>query len=703
MTQGAGKLVRSPDHELVVHLVSEFDRAMDYDRRNRARSYQNWRAYFAVEGGQWEDRLLQRLRDEDRHAATYNIIGPKVDTLAGSLASEVFDLDWKPIEGIRNSLTEAIKTSYYADKDLHNYEKSIEDVIRDAMIYRGVIKIEMSDKHNRLKNINFRRVTPGFFMADPHWVTDDDNDLEKCWEMFHLTATQVKDTYGVTNSMIDAHIQNDMRNGDQYDEYFRYSRFYNHMNHHDTTGMQRGNLHRVIEKHYIEKIKTVRIVGKILNSQRYIPFPITKDRDVLEAYMVKNKVDPLTMRPVPYEDRVHKVIAVAPSLMMEKPLEKGISTVQPKRLPYIILSANRAHGQDKGIVDDILDIQQTINKRESKLTDMINTATGGGKLVNKDLFKTPEDMKRFELKNGDPSFVAFVDGEELTKDRAIHYLNSNQFPSTLINQLERMWDIIDRVSKVPAAMDAMSQSANESGILFDRKLEVSKLGLVTIINRIKNFRKSMAECYYEQWQLAYNGPEREMTTVDGNRSVVLNKRVYSPEDGKTYIQNRPHMIPRSMVIVRESQSSPNRRMRDRAVYSELFNISREANPEYTSFFFQKLIETMDLSDEDKVELNAISVIQKFRDRQRLTTEVSTLNAQDKEAALKALQAAQAVQQLLSQGGQQALPQQQVPENEIPKSVEGGAPGAQAFDEAEFEDVGGVPGAPPAEEQALAPV
>lgn len=678
---------------MVLRVMSEYDRAIDFDRRNSLRSFRNWRAYFAIDGGQWPDKSLQKLVDADRHAATYNIIGPKVDTLAGSLASEVFDLDWKPVEGIRNSLTEAVKTSYYSDKDLCNYEKQVEDVTKDAMIYRGVMKMEMSDKHNPLRNICFRRVTPGFFLPDPHWISDDDNDLEKCWEVFHLTAMQVKNVYGVSSSTIEAHIKNDLRSGDQYEEEDQYSRFHNqHItkgSHHRLTS---GSLHKVIEFHYMENIATQRIIGQIIGSPRWIPFPLTNEEEALEKFMVENKVDPLTMKPVPYKDRVHHVVTVAPSLKTDGPLQEGISEIQTKRLPYIILSANRAHGQDKGIVDDIIDIQQTINKRESKLTNMIDTATGGGKLVNKDLFKTADQRKRFESDNAKPDYVEFVDGDEMSKERAVHYLNNNQFPSTLINQLERMWEIIDRVSKVPAAMDAISGSANESGILFDRKLEVSRLGLVTIINRVKNFRKTMAEMYYEQWQLSYNGPERMMAPNDGDRQVILNKRVFDKKQGRLYIENRPDQIPRSMVIVRESKSSPNRKMRDRAVYSELFNLSTQANPEYTSFFFQKLIETMDLSDEDKVELDVISSFQKIRDRKRLSAEISTLDSQEKQAALTSLQSILSMQQLSGGGGEAEgpVPTSRIPADEIP-SGPGGEPAGP--ENQETPPVGEIPGRP----------
>lgn len=652
----------SSESEEVRRVTDEFQRAFEADQRNRERSYANWKAYFAVDGGQWSDITRERLNQNNRHAAQYNIIGPKVDALTGSLIQEEFDLDWKPIEGVRNSLTEGVKTAYYADKEIGSYEKHVEAVIRDGLIYEGNLKMVMSSKHNPLRNISFVRSTPGYLIKDPYWITDDDDDLLKSWEVFHLHPEEIVQKFGVTSQHLDEQIKLLRDSGNDYEQFIKDPNQLVMMG-------KKGSLCRVIEYHWMEVRNTSRLIGKKLDSERWLPFPITEDRAKLEQYMVTNKIDPTTMMESPYEDRIHHVRTIAPEAVEHNFLEDGVSKVQCGRLPYLSFTSNRAFGQNKGIVDDLMDIQSTINKRESKLTDMISTAQGGGKLVNKQLFDGPVQMERFRERANDPSYVEFVEGEELSKERAIHYINSNQYPSQIINQLERMWDIVDRVSKVPAALEAISENANESGVLFERKLAVARVNTITIMNRIRDFRKKMAECYFNQFQVAYNGPERQFATEDGKRSTVLNKRVYNHRDGKTYIQDRPDQIPRCHVIATESRSAPNRMVRDRAIYSELYNLSTQTNPEYASFFFELMLGTMDLDDAHKQRLVEIASIQKIRDKQRINTEIDTLLSQSKIANFQGAEADMGLQQILQQlkgGGQQEVPQEQVAEEDIPE-------------------------------------
>lgn len=647
----------SSDYELVYKIYNEFLSAYRADEQNRKRSYRNWQQYFAIEKTQWPEISRMKLIEQNRHASQYNIIGPKVDSLVGSLMQEQFDLDWKPIEGARNSLTEAVKSSYYADKEICNYDKNFEAVIRDAMIYMGVLKVCMSDRHNPLRNIAMRRVEPGYVIFDNTWVSDDDDECEKAWEVFHLSALEIAEKYNIMTPQLDQEIKIQKKSGITFEA-----------NYTDPNQIvmesKRGHLHRVIEHHYIKKIKTTRVIGQRMDSERWIPFPITEDKAKLEKYMVDNNIDPMTMMDSPYTDRIHKIETIAPEIIEEKILEKGVSRVQTRRLPYIQLTANRAFGQNKGIVDDLYDIQQTINKRESKLTDIISTATGGGKLVNKDLFDTPEKRERFRQKANDPSYVEFVDGDEMTKERAIQYINQAQYPSQIIEQLTRMYDIVDRVSKVPAALEAVSENANESGILFERKVQVARINTITLMNRIRDFYKKSAEAYYWQWQTAYNGPERMMSTADGKHMAILNRRVFNKEDGKIYIQNRPDQIPRCHVIATESKSSPNKVIRDRAIYSELYNLSTQTNPEYASFFFELILNTMDLDDDKKNRLNEISQLQQIRDKMRITTEMSNLAATASQSELVGLQTQLGIQQLMQQIQPQQTPVQQIPADEV---------------------------------------
>ncbi len=652
----------SSDSEHVAKITHQFNQALDADSRNRERSYINWKAYIAIDGGQWEDYIRDKLHANNRHAAQYNIIGPKVDALNGSLVQEKTDLDFKPIEGVRNSLTEGVKTAYYTDSEIGHFHREEEAIIRDGLIYEGCLKMMMSDRHNPLRNIAFRRCLPGYVVKDPYWISDDDYDMTKCWEVFHLHPEEVANKFGFVTPELEQMIKMSRQFGNSYDEYSKDPEELVRM-------AQKGTLVRVIEEHITEEVNTERLIGQKIDSERWVPFPITDEKAKLEQYMIDNHIDPNTLITSPYKDRIHHVATIAPEAVPHRMLEDGVSKVQPGRLPYYFFSANRALGQSKGIVDDLVDIQRTINKRESKLTDMISTAQGGGKLVNKSLFDGPLERQRFREKANDPSYIEFVEGEELSKEKAIHYINSNQYPSQIINQLMRMWDIVDRVSKVPAALEAISENANESGVLFERKLAVARVNTITLLNRIKDLRKSMAEGYFNQFQTSYNGPQRSFSTSDGKHSIVLNKRVFNKADGKIYIQNRPDQIPRCHVIATESRSSPNAMMRDRAIYSELYNLSAQTNPEYSSFFFELLLQTMDLDEEHKQRLLEISSLQKIRDKQKIRTEIDTLLSTSKQSDFQGVQADVGIQQMLAQlnkDKQQQGEVAQIPEEDIPE-------------------------------------
>jgi hypothetical protein len=634
--------IRSSDHELMMKIEAEYQRAYEADTKNRERSYRNWRAYIALDGGQWPEIDLANIRTEDRNAVQFNIIGPKVDTLAASLAAESYDLDWKPIKGVRNSLTESVKNAWFSDKELCNYDSEIELIARDGLVQKGVLKMQENGDHDPLLNIAFKRAMPGHVIFDPHWITENDKDCMKAWEMFHIPAMQIADHYGINSVLIDEAVRQQRKYGFDYEEY-------------DPDFSQqlqlgiRGSLYRVIEYHWMEHIKIKRLVGNILGTNEFLPFPITKDHNALERYMVSNDIDPFTIKETPYTDKIHKYAAICPELT-HKILEHGVSRIQPKRLPYFQFSANRGLGKDKGIVDDIMDIQDTINRRESKLTDMIETAQGGGKLVNRDLFRSPEARARFQKFANDPKYIEFVDGEELSKEKSIQYINSNQYPSQIINQLERMYEIVDKISKVPAAMEAMSESTNESGVLFNRKLQVARLSSATIMGRMKRLRVNLAEAYYWQFQLTYNGPEREFSTADGKHKTVLNERIFDPETEKRYIKNRPNMIPRVVVIATEARNSPNQMLADQALYSELFSNSAQTNPDYANIFYEQLLMSMPLGEDVKAQVAEINLLKRISTRKKILAELANFDATEKQSLLMSAQAATQLGQILAQAG-----------------------------------------------------
>lgn len=647
---------------MINRIDAECQRAITFQQKDIDRAYRNWGVYSGVESKQWDPDDVKKLSDQDRQAAQFNISTPKVDTLTGSLIAEKWDVDFKPAEGNRTSLTEAPLETYYSDKELCNYQKHIADVIKDGLVISGDLEMTFSRKFSPMGNICFRRCQPGFLVRDPHWRSDDDSECEKAWQIFHLSALTIHRLWPhIKSPLIESALQHERKYGD---EYMNTSDNFNDQLSYET----KGNLYRVIKYHWMETLSTTRIMGQKMNSNRWYNFPITKNKDILKEFMFRNKINPESMIPHNYEDKIHYVAIICPQITNTQLLAKGVSKIQCKRLPFFHFTVDRSFGKDKGIIDDVIDLQRTINKRESKITDMISTATGGGKIVNWDLFKKPEERTKFLDHGNDPNYIGWGDGDEMTKDRAMIYLNSNQFPSTLVDQLQRMYDVVNVISKVPAAMAAMTEGANESGILYERKLQIAQLGTLILDRRVEHFYKTVMEAYLEQWPLAYKGLSREFSTRDGKHKIVLNKKVFNEAEGRYYIQNRPEEIPRCSVIITKAVNSPTNAMRKQAFLSELYNLATKANQvDDAEFLWEKILDTADWSDEDKAEFEELKLMKKIKRYKRMEADISNLDASSKQAMLISMQSVLQMQQLTAPPPQPQI--SEIPEEEIPQPVE----------------------------------
>ena len=359
----------SSDYEMVNKVHNEWLRNFEAGAAKRARAERNWRAHSGLEGGAWSDKDKDQLTREDRVAQIFNICGPKVNTLAGSLVSEVFDYDWHPIDGVRSKCTESIKDTYFVDKEMFDYDSQIRLWARDACVQAGEIKQEVTRRTNGLPYIRLTHKNPAFITRDEHWISQDDRDCESLWEVYHLSADALHRLYKAKGPIVLNALETERKQGGDWEEI---PRFFSQIERET-----KGNLYRVIEHHWLDHINTTRLVGRVRESSTRMPFPITEDKKRLEMFIAAHNIDPYTLKETPYFDKIHMLTTVCPSLVSDSLLANGKSENQcGARLPYFHLACERVNGQDLGVVDKLIHIQQTVDKREMKLTDLIATSQG---------------------------------------------------------------------------------------------------------------------------------------------------------------------------------------------------------------------------------------------------------------------------------------------------------------------------------------
>lgn len=655
MSSAHSQIVTKPyklrsDFELVQKVEFEWRAAFNAYKSQFERCERNWKAYSGKDGGAWDDKDLDRLNKEDRIATVFNITRPKVDAFTGSQLADLWDFDWVPIEGPRNALTEKVKDSYYIDKEMMNYDYHISETLLDGNVFAGEIKMEMTSPHEGLPRIKFCHKQQPFVLRDPYWISRDDSDCESLWDVYHLSPVQLYNIFHPKGQIVrDALRRYKLMGGDWRDEEQIFDQAAREL---------KGHMLRVIEHHWLEIQHTTRAVGRQLGNYRLIPFPLTEDKAKLRAFKEANNIDPLSIFEMPIRRRVHKVTTVCPSLLRDALLENGYSNVQCGRLPYFQYSPARIGGRNLGIVDYIYDVQQTIDKREAKLTDLIETSQGGGKMVNADAFRDPEDVRRFQKDGNDPSAIFMMNGEEMRTSRLIEYVNSNQYPAQIVNQLERMYSLADRVSSVPLAMESMTQSASEPAALYDRKLQVLRIATMLITKRVQKFMSDMAEAYLLQWQRAYTGVRREYTSRDGKRQVILNNRVV--KDGKIMVENVPMLAPRCSVFVTESEQSLNRMTSNRILYEALINKVAQSHPELATLMIHAYLRTMPMDDKMKSKMEWVERLQTVRDLSKIKSDIAQLDAATAQSVYQMLEASGGIEALQ----QQMQNPQQAPEAQV---------------------------------------
>jgi hypothetical protein len=496
------------DSEQVITIENEFNEAVRAHSLDLQLMYECWDAYFAINDGQWDKKKLLKLRYDDRQAKSFDIIGPKVDTLAGALISELPDIDWIPIEGEKTTLTEAIKDSWYSDKELTNSEYEMMLTIRDGLVHIGWCQIVESTDYGK-PVIGIKRLTPGFFIPSAYWIQESERQLKKAFKVGYLTPEEMKSKFETKSDEIDEAIRIIRRQGHEElpsNAYDQRRRFVGRMADH----------YKVLQMHYVENVKTTRLVGvKIEIDQstgeqtghiRWVPFPVTRDRAKLEHFAAVNQIEWETVEETGYTDTIHKVKTVAPDFDRSLILEDNKSKIQTRGLPFYKFTVSRYNGRNKGIVAALLDPQRTINERESLVTELISKANGGSDIIDDSIFKDAKDRERFVKNANKPGWKHFIDTSQLRPGaQPIYNVGANQYPSQVLDQIDRMYtQVIPLVSRVSDSMSAISQSG-KSGILFEREIQVNRIGNLLMDKSIKQMIDGIAEGYYYQWQISYAG------------------------------------------------------------------------------------------------------------------------------------------------------------------------------------------------------
>jgi len=228
---------------------------------------------------------------------------------------------------------------------------------------------------------------------------------------------------------------------------------------------------------------------------------------------------------------------------------------------------------------------------------------------------------------------------------------TNPIPENIFRDFASILDMFDRVLPVTPALEGAATS-QESGILFEMRHAVTKLGTYRLYKNWQQFLNDKAEAWYNQAGITYKDIYRKVKRTDASGFVEFNKVDY--RNGQRVYINSIEQLPRAEVNVHLANSSPTEQMSKRL---QLFDMNKifAANPELFKpqirVVNHELLKTLDLSPEEKEYQNMLFEIQKQIDVVEEFTKLEGLKSSIAQSKAATAQSQAMVMQLNAQMAQ----------------------------------------------------
>ncbi len=548
------------DHVMSVH--TGYQNAKSYYQRKLRRCTENWRFYWAHDPdlglGQWPEAAVTYMLSQNRTLTQFNFVRVIVDTIAGGIMQMEFDPDFFPVNDEITSLTQAIKSAMYSDKELMDWQAVYMEMVQAGLIHEACIKMVRDTRYDSIGNIGFRNCLPGSVMADPYWKTWSSKDCKKCWHDTWHTLDELKSLIPDKADYIDYRASNPYK-ADEYGSFGGPTPYLN-----DTNNMW-GSVHKLTTQYDIVEEMEKAEFAITDEYQNGVRIPKELDDADKPAWLNANHPtwDPMYVYEKPEKVQRQYMRAICPSISMDVPLQNGLTDIQIGRLTYFWWAASRVNGESSSIVDSIKDPQMLINYWESLMINKLQIEGGGGaQFADEKLFASNTDFVDYVNNRNNPAKVFKVKPGTLEKGQTpAKPIYTSGFPQEAYQMINHMVEVIlPRISKATATKMGISEDPNTSGKLYEMMKIQSDQQVYTIMYGLRVFWNDVYEAYfmYATDLYARGGVERKFAVNKGKQKIVLNEKVYDEYGNLTGIKNDVNALKeiRHKVIVGDKPSSP---------------------------------------------------------------------------------------------------------------------------------------------------
>lgn len=589
------------DSELVYEINTKFKRKQEYFEPDRNRFLENARIYWGVDYGQYPYNVVQELLDQQRQAPTFNLMTQKMDGLRGQLLRNQFDVKYVPMRGDIDELTLALQDMYYSDKDDMNWDYSYDWFLRDFLIQNGWERMFVSTENTVLGNLAFTTENPINIFPDPGWVSMFPKDLRELDKAGFYHPEELKEIYPDK-----AHILEELRKF----EFAGALRPFGDYGYHQIgipykeLEARWGSKHLVIENH--------RMIYEIreweYDTRTMTPFPETgykpgspEDIEFKKAYVEQNQIPSDRIKLIEEPNRRYHITTIVPSLSMDLVLEDRDSEIQIGRLPFFPLGPARFGSQYRGLADLMRDLQLNINKYIMMMEEILNKSARGGYFLDPDIVGN-DDTKKKEVERdwNNPAARIWTEAGKSQGglDRFMKEFPSHSVPSDLFSFHQLMHEYADKLSYQTPAAEGRTESAKESGKLFQSKFEASVITRGIIDRMLEMHWHDKAEAYMDQAKITYAGIPREFSRRDGKGKVTINQEVN--EEGRTLTLRDISRLQKHRIVLTPSKKGIDVRTNQRGLFAELKQTTQDPLIQYD--YDGQIVSTFEMNDAQRAEI-----------------------------------------------------------------------------------------------------
>jgi hypothetical protein len=514
------------------------------DRFNRAAErHQDWatiakRAVEYFESKQWSDEDLAFMNEQKRAALTINKIKPLVNLVLGYHLSNKTDITYTPgHDGTGNG--DIAKALSFVSKQISqiNLLPYIDaEVFFDGLVGgRGYYDQRLDFESNDFGDVRYRVQDPFATYLDPDADTYDlDQSSNFIMTSRFVSVDEVEHVYGKEASMLVSPLVSHMAYNsmpvtlfDGWEEITPWRRF---------GGEREGELVGPFAGTFYDWVDTARKSVRLLDIQHYVWVERwyfidleTGDRSPIPDHWTKEKVDkvlfwaaqqnnPLvvTLRP---ERRVRWTHMIGDVVVYDDWSPYRRFTIKPF-FPYF------RRGKTKGMVEDLMDPQDEVNKRRSARLNIIARSSNGGWMYAKGSLDAMQKAN-LELYGSTPGFHL----EYETRNGTLPEPKQIQPPTVPVAQNQLEIDAEDDLNEISGVnKDALGMVEKvQSGIAIQAKQRQTVVGLEGFMS---NWTRTKILCGRGQLELIQNHYVeqrivRTMGTGNTPEQIIINERAGS--------------------------------------------------------------------------------------------------------------------------------------------------------------------------------